>query len=128
MKKYLTALLFLCWSAQSLQAQLSSGSILIYGKVTRSSSVVQGIKILLVEASYKGVKMDKTICDLRKYPSQIKVFNTDSRGEYNFKGVKRGLSYKLIICDSRKNKVYYTDLRVPATGSITLRVPEQKIQ
>jgi hypothetical protein len=128
MKKYLTTLLFLFWSAQILQAQTASGTILIYGKVSRNTTPVQNIKILLVEASYTGIKFDKTICDSKKYPSQVKVFSTDTKGEYNFKGVKRGIKYKLIICDSYKSKVYFIELKTPSSGNNILRVPEQKIQ
>ena len=128
MKKYLTALLFLFWSGQILHAQGTSGTILIYGKVSRSSVPAPGIKILLVEASYTGMKMDKTICDSKQYPSQVKVFRTDSRGEYNFKGVKKGIKFKMIICDANRNKVYFTELRTPASGNNVLKVPEQRIQ
>ena len=128
MKEYLTALFFLFWSGQILQAQGSSGTILIYGKVSRSSVPATGLKILLVEASYTGMKLDKTICDSKQYPSSVKVFRTDSRGEYNFKGVKKGTKYKMIICDANRNKVYFTELRTQASGNNVLRVPEQKIQ
>jgi len=128
MKKYLIALLFFFWSGQLLQAQGTSGTILIYGKVSRSSVPAPGIKILLIEASYTGMRMDKTICDSRQYPSQVKVFRTDSRGEYNFRGVKKGTRYKIIICDANRGKVYFTDLRTPASGNNVLRVSEQRIQ
>jgi hypothetical protein len=128
MKKYLTALLFLFWSAQILQAQATSGTILIYGKVSRNTLPAPGIKILLDEATYKGMRLDKTICDSKKYPSQVKVFSTDSKGEYNFRGVKKGTKYKLIICDARRNKVYFSDLRTPASGNNVLRVAELRIQ
>jgi hypothetical protein len=127
MKKYLTTLLFLFFSAQLLQAQGTTGTILIYGKVSRNTVPASGIKILLVEATNTEIKFDKTICNLNKNTPQVKIFSTDTKGEYSFKGVKKGIRYKLIICDSRRNKVYITELKTPASGNNVFRVTEQKI-
>jgi hypothetical protein len=57
-----------------------------------------------MESSFTGLRVDKTICNKTTYPSQVRVFKTDSKGEYNFKGLKKGTRYRLIICDIKTAK------------------------
>ena len=128
MKKNLTSLLFLFIFAHGLQAQTASGTIMIYGKVIRNSLPASRTKVFLVEATYTGMSLDKTICNQKKYPPQVKTFSTDSKGEYNFKGVKKSIKYKLVICDPGMTKVYVFELKIPASASSILKVSDKKIQ
>ena len=122
---------FLLLVVQLSQAQSSQ---LIYGRVNRYNGPTNArytipasnIKILLMESSYTGIRVDKTICNKAEYSSQVKVFMTDSKGEYNFKGLRRGTKYRLIICDTKNGKVYSTEIQTPASGS-TVRVPDRNI-
>ncbi len=79
-----------------------------------------------MESNYKGTSVDKTICNKETYPSQVRVFKTDSKGEYNFKGIKAGTKYRLIICDTKNGKVYSTEVQTPVSGR-TIRVPDRNI-
>ena len=136
MKKYLFCSFFLLFSVQLLQAQVLSKTQLIYGRVNRIINSKNGkyeipasdIKVLLLEIANSATKFDKTICTKKVYPSQVKVFISDSKGEYNFNAMKKGIKYRLIFCDSRSNKVYFTELQIPTKGSNVLRVPDQNIQ
>lgn len=120
---------FLLLFVQLSKAQTSQ---LVYGRVNRYvgptnaryTTPASSVKILLMEASYTGMRVDKTICNRTTYPSQVRVFKTDSKGEYNFKGLRKGTRYRLIICDIKNSKVYSTEIHTPASGS-TVRVPDR---
>jgi len=135
MKKYLVCS-FLLLSVFTLQAQVISKTQLIYGRVNRIINSKNGkyeipasdVKVLLLEIANSGVRFDKSICNKKTYPSQVKVFISDSKGEYNFKAMKKGTKYRLIFCDTRNNKVYFTELQTPPVVKNVIRVPDQNIQ
>jgi len=126
MKKYLTFLFFLLLSVQFSEAQTT---FLVYGKVNSNMPPVpaSGVKVLVMEVTYSGIPINKSICNRSSYPSAIKVFITDSKGEYNFRGLRKGVGYRLIFCNSRTGKVYLTELQIPTSASHAVRVPDQNI-
>jgi hypothetical protein len=132
MKKSVFFLFLSLLILDAVQAQRSS-SPLIYGTINRSvisgkskyEVAAQNVKVLLVDLSISQTKFEKSICE--KKDNQVKVFFTDSKGEYHFNGLRKGVKYRLVICDTKKNKTYFTELQIPSSGKSSVRVPDQTI-